>query len=115
METATYYNLNAKPKVLTGIVARSEIDTNKDKKTDLWIFPGKRLEWDQDYDGTPDCFLAGSKLGQIDLEKLSDLSLLRQSECSKLKGRDSFVVHSNLIESIQNKAVLELPMSSNKN
>ncbi|MBM9501050.1 hypothetical protein JWG44_12385 [Leptospira sp. 201903071] len=53
-ETTQYYNRFAKPKINSGIIARIEIDSDKDQRTDIWIYPMKRMEIDTNKDGIPD-------------------------------------------------------------
>ena len=56
LESIVFYNNMAAPKVVQGIVARIEVDSNLDGKTDLWLYPNLRVEQDSNFSGAPNFY-----------------------------------------------------------
>ncbi len=107
LETKAYFNKEAKPKILSGHIARVEIDLDKDGKTDAWLFPYKRLELDTNSDGTPDKYSTNEKqiveaFQQLHNKKKFDLPSL------PLEKNRSFAVYPELIKEERWKAILNI-------
>ncbi|MBE7413027.1 MAG: hypothetical protein L6Q54_03645 [Leptospiraceae bacterium] len=107
LETKIYYNKLALPKIINGHIARIEIDTDKDDKTDVWLFPADRVEIDSNKDGVPDRYSTDTKKVQ---EAYKQFTTSRKFELTTLpleKPR-SFVIHPELIQIDRWKANLNI-------
>ena len=107
LDTKVYFNKEAKPKVLSGHIARVEIDIDKDGKTDAWMFPFKRLELDSNHDGIPDKFSTNEKqiadaFQQLHNKKKFDIQTF------PLDKKSSFVIYPELIKEERWKAILNI-------
>jgi hypothetical protein len=102
MDTQIYYNSRALPKVLTGIIARAEIDIDQDGTPDFYIFPGKRIEWDSKTNSV--CWSESpailSKALTIDIFQPSIKKEL-DSLCQKISLTQSWARHPELIKDKQ--------------
>ncbi|XDD49852.1 lipoprotein [Leptospira sp. WS92.C1] len=103
-ETTQYYNRFAKPKISSGIIARIEIDLNKDQKPDLWIYPMKRVELDTNQDGIPDRMSLDPQVISDVFKKikLSD----RFDQTTKIIPSQSWVIHPEFISDESLRAVI---------
>ncbi|MBM9579330.1 hypothetical protein JWG45_19495 [Leptospira sp. 201903070] len=106
-ETTQYYNRFAKPKVNSGIVARIEIDSDKDQKIDIWIYPMKRIEIDTNQDAIPDTFSENpDTIGQV-FKKGKRIPLLK---VQPLPSPQSWALHPLLIPDETWKAIIPFSM-----
>ncbi|MBM9501225.1 hypothetical protein JWG44_13290 [Leptospira sp. 201903071] len=102
-ETTQYYNRFAKPKITSGIVARIEIDSDKDQKPDIWIFPMERMEIDTNKDGIPDKKSSEPKIiGGI----LKTRKQIVTSSATPLSPTQSWALHPELIADESLKAII---------
>jgi hypothetical protein len=106
LETTTFYNHLAKPKVLEGIVARIEIDKTKDNVTNIWIYPGKRMEISRKSNGIPDCFSEDAAIIQKIFNEMPDWENVRKITCKTLPASDSYVLYPERIKDERLKAVI---------
>lgn len=109
LETTSYFNNTAKPMKIGGHIARIEIDRNNDGKTDIWQFPGIRMEFDTNADGSPDKY----SLGQTNIK---NVQLIRNPKIKNkdLKGQNldqnrSWVLNISLIKN--NRWIALIPRS----
>lgn len=103
-ETTQYYNRFAKPKVTSGIIAKIEIDSDKDLRGDIWIYPMQRIELDTNKDGIPD------KMSS-DIHLISDILKTRKipvdlKKTSNVSSAQSWVIHPELISDKSLKATI---------
>lgn len=107
LETTTYYNRFAKPQITKGIVARIEIDIDKNDKTDIWLYPGVRMEKDSDGDGVADCLNKDIMEIQKAFGLENNLSSLQSLLCSKFANPNlSFAIHPEQIKEERLKAII---------
>ncbi|WP_455032236.1 Lsa25.6 family adhesin [Leptospira sanjuanensis] len=103
-ETTQYFNRFAKPKINSGIIARIEIDSDRDGKPDIWIYPMKRMELDTNQDGVPDQFSTDNEqIGQILKTGKLPIDFKRTSI---LPSSRSWGLHPELIQDETLKAVI---------
>ena len=105
LESTIYYNFLAKPKVIQGIVARVEIDGDKNGSPEIWIYPGLRIEYDGNRDGIPEWVSEDLEIIQQvyeNFQKMKD-SILSMKPLPKEK---SLVLHPELISTEKHKAVI---------
>ncbi|WP_411821834.1 hypothetical protein [Leptospira sp. 'Mane'] len=106
-ETTTYYNRFAKPQVARGIVARIEIDASKNNLTNIWLYPGVRMEKDTNGDGIADCFNQDIIEIQNAFGSKDNLSHLQSLPCSKFANPNfSFAIHPEQIKEDRLKAII---------
>lgn len=103
-ETTQYYNRFAKPKITSGIIARIEIDSDQDGKSDLWIYPMKRMELDTDKNGIPDKMSTDTKLISEALKNFKSFS--QKKDLLELSTHQSWVVHPEFIQDESLKAII---------
>ncbi|RHX92615.1 Lsa25.6 family adhesin [Leptospira stimsonii] len=102
-ETTQYYNRFAKPKVTSSIIARIEIDSDKDQRPDIWIFPLERMELDSNKDGIPDKLVSDPKtIG----EALKTRTQTITSKTKSLSLGQSWALHPELIQDESLRAVI---------
>ncbi|MCC6274714.1 MAG: hypothetical protein IT569_02550 [Leptospiraceae bacterium] len=104
LETTTYFNRNAKPKIMSNHVARLEFDSNQDGKTDIWYYPNAKIEFDLNFDGIPDKFSSGTN--QIAIPDLLDKEKIKSLKVFDLSRAESFAVHPELIKSKELQAII---------
>ncbi|MCB1193030.1 MAG: hypothetical protein KDK90_21475 [Leptospiraceae bacterium] len=105
IETTAYFNKTALPKVITGHVARIEIDSNKDGKVEVWIFPSVRFEVDKNGDGIPDEYSTNhDDLGK--LEYFLSMDKLKELKTSPLNPSQSYTLHPEIIQDERLKAII---------
>lgn len=110
-ESFTYYNNRALPKVLKGIVARIETDSDGDGQVDVWIYPGQRAEWDSNGDGLADKVNSDPVKFTKDFQiLLSDMDT-QKWQGSPLSTSDSWVEHPEKVASPLNQAVIPRSIS----
>ncbi|RHX81444.1 Lsa25.6 family adhesin [Leptospira yasudae] len=103
-ETTQYYNRFAKPKLTSGIIARIEIDSDQDGKSDLWIYPMKRMELDTNKDRIPDKMSADRKVISEVLKNFKSIS--HRKELSGLSPNQSWAIHPEFIQDESLKAMI---------
>jgi hypothetical protein len=116
LDTEIFYNSKALPKVINDIIARVQIDTNKDNKPEFVVFPGNRVEWGWGFDkekgftGT----LCYSEDAVVLIDSLTtkafDPDWFKQmdSKCRKLLSSASWYLHPERIHDTRYRAVLQL-------
>ncbi|WP_125226079.1 hypothetical protein [Leptospira barantonii] len=103
-ETTQYYNKFAKPKTNSGIVARIEIDSDQDRKAEIWIYPMKRIELDMNRDGIPDKMSNDFKIISETLKNYK--SFTQRKGFMELSRNQSWTLHPELIQEESLKAMI---------
>lgn len=106
METTVYFNNSAVEGNPHKIVARREIDSNMDGKTEIWLYPENRMEIDTNGDGKPDMISTDQK----QMEANMDLFANKESR-EKYSGRpcgegESWALHPEIITDPMYKATI---------
>lgn len=101
-ETTQYYNRFAKPKIGSGIIARIEIDSDKDQRPDIWIFPMERMELDTNKDGFPDKLVSDPQIVRDVLKDRKQTGI----KSSPLSSGQSWALHPELIRDETLKATI---------
>lgn len=107
LETKAYFNKEAKPKVVSGHIARIEIDTDKDGKTDAWLFPADRIEIDSNKDGIPDRVSVNPDKIREAFQHLHAKKKF-ELETMSLGKENSFVLHPELIKEERWKSIISI-------
>ncbi|MBM9501048.1 hypothetical protein JWG44_12375 [Leptospira sp. 201903071] len=102
-ETTQYYNRFAKPKITSGIVARIEIDSDKDQKPDIWIFPMERMELDTNNDGFPDKLVSDPEIMRTVLKNKKQIGI---TSSVFLSSNRSWALHPEFIRDETLKAII---------
>lgn len=106
LESTVYYNYKAAPKIISGIVARIEVDSNLDGKTDIWIYPNLRLEIDSKFLGVPNGYT--ENIEEInEIFKKIETNQKWKNTFNLLQNDKSFALHPELITREDNKSVIQ--------
>ena len=105
LESIVFYNNMAAPKVVQGIVARIEVDTNLDGKTDLWLYPNLRVELDSNFLGTPNFYSENSEVISGIYNSFVD-NKKWEKQLQPLEKSKSYALHPELIPRDVNRAVI---------
>lgn len=105
LESTVYYNFKAAPKVVSGIVARIEVDSNLDSITDIWIYPNLRMEIDNKFLGVPNEYTENIEEINGIYKKIETNQKWKQT-FSPLQKDKSYAIHPELIPRNENKAVI---------
>jgi len=108
LESTVYYNYNAAPKITKGIIARIEVDSNRDGKINYWIYPGLRIEADHTASGSPSEFTENPDIISEIIQTIESKKKW-EKPLSPLNPSKSFALYPDLIPNETNRAIIPKP------
>lgn len=116
LETMVYYNGAAAGGFVGSVIARLELDTLSAGRTDIWVYPGRRMELDTDGDGKPDRVQDEPRLTVANFSALTRTMRIAGLVHQPLNPARSWALHPSLISEPRFRAVIphSLPRGSSR-